>query len=86
MAIRVVAERQPPGDRWILTEEVLEPNDEQVVLPSLPTALNEVYKRIGEKIFTVDAGKGVITVEEERDRGPKSWDLYGEHSQELLQG
>ena len=42
MAIRVVAERQPPGDRWILTEEVLEPNDEQVVLPSLTTALKEV--------------------------------------------
>ena len=82
MAIKIVAERVPPGDRWVLTDEILSSNEEQIVLTSLTDCLNEIYKQSGERIFTVDAGKGNITVEEERTRGPRVWDLYGDKDAE----
>ena len=54
---------------------------------SFPTAaLNEVYKTTGDKVFTVDAGKGRITVDEDIQHGPRTWDLYGEHGKDLLTG
>jgi hypothetical protein len=40
----------------------------------------------GDKVFTVDAAKGTITVDEEIQQGPRQWDLYGEHGKDLLQG
>ena len=85
MAIKVVAERLPPGDRWVLTEDTLD-GRESMVHPSLTAALNEVYKTTGDKVFTVDAGKGRITVDEDIQHGPRTWDLYGEHGKDLLQG
>ncbi len=85
MAIKVVAERHPPGDRWVLTEDTLE-GRESVVHPSLTAALNEIYMTTGDKVFTVDAAKGTITVDEEIQQGPRQWDLYGEHGKDLLQG
>ncbi len=85
MAIKVVAERHPPGDRWVLTEDTLD-GRESMVHPSLTAALNEVYKTTGDKVFTVDAGKGRITVDEDMQHGPRTWDLYGEHGKDLLQG
>jgi hypothetical protein len=88
MAIKIVAERVPPGDRWVLTDEVIQPHDEQVVLTSLTDCLNEIFKTTGDRVFTVDAGKGNVSVEEERTRGPRVWDLYGEKSddKEILSG
>lgn len=85
MAIRIVARREPPGDRWILDEDVLAGED-PVILTSLTNTLNEVYKRTGDKEFNVDAGKGIISVDEDRNRGPQVWDLYGEKGKELLSG
>ena len=85
MAIKIVAERVPPGDRWVLTNEVLQPSDEQVILTSLTDCLNEIFKVFGERIFSVDAAKGTVTIEEERQRGPRVWDLYGEKESDSRQ-
>ena len=43
MAIKIMAERQAPGDRWLLTEEATNDVDNQVMLTSLTQALNEIY-------------------------------------------
>ena len=85
MAIKIVAERVPRGDRWVLTNEVLQPSDEQVILTSLTDCLNEIFKVLGETIFSVDAAKGTVTIEEERQRGPRVWDLYGEKDSDTRQ-
>ena len=85
MAIKIVAERVPPGDRWVLTNEVLQPSDEQVILTSLTDCLNEIFKVLGERICSVDAAKGTVTIEEERQRGPRVWDLYGEKESDSRQ-
>ncbi len=85
MAIKVVAERHPPGDRWVLTEDTLG-GRESIVQPSLTAALNEIYMTTGDKVFTVDAAKGKITVDEEIQHGPRVWDLYGEHSKDIITG
>ena len=77
MAIRIVARREPPGDRWLLDEDILD-GGENVIMTSLTNCLNEVYKLTGDKIFTIDAAKGIVTTDDARDRGPQVWDLYGE--------
>ena len=78
MAIKIMAERQAPGDRWLLTEEAIDDVNNQVMLSSLTLALNEIYMQTGDRIYTIDAIKGTITVETEINRGPQVWDLYGE--------
>lgn len=80
-----MAERHPPGDRWLLTEEVLN-GEEAIIINNLTDCLNEIFIKTGEKIFSVDAAKGVITVETERSRGPKVYDLYGEKDRGVLNG
>jgi hypothetical protein len=77
MAIRIVARREPPGDRWLLDEDILS-GGEAVILTSLTNCLNEVFKLTGDKIYTVDAAKGIVSTDDARDRGPQVWDLYGE--------
>jgi hypothetical protein len=47
--------------------------------------LNEIFKVLGERIFSVDAAKGTVTIEEERQRGPRVWDLYGEKDTDTRQ-
>ena len=85
MAIKIMAERQPPGDRWVLTDEALDGwEEEKIILTSLTAALNEIYKLTGDQIFSVDAVKGVVTVETERQKGPQVWDLYGERGSKQL--
>lgn len=85
MAIKIVATRVPPGDRWVLTNEV---SDDHSVLPSLTDALNTVYQITDDRIFTIDAIKGEIQVDSEIQDGPRKWDLYGEYGDDksLLQG
>mgnify|MGYP001157415631 FL=1 len=83
MAVKIMAERQPPGDRWLLSDEILG-GDEPIIIPSLTDCLNQIFIKTGEKVFTIDAAKGTVTVEEERSRGPKVYDLYGE--KEVLHG
>jgi len=78
MAIKIMAERQPPGDRWLLTEEAINDVQGQVMQTSLTGCLNEIYKNTGETNFIVDAKEGEVSVETERNKGPQVWDLYGE--------
>ena len=78
MAIKVVATRVPPGDRWVLTSEV---TNDQSVLPSLTDTLNTVYQITEDRIFTIDAVKGEIQVDTEIQEGPRKWDLYGEYDE-----
>tara|TARA_B100001113_G_scaffold109977_2_gene89122 strand:+ start:6280 stop:6552 length:273 start_codon:yes stop_codon:yes gene_type:complete len=82
MAIKIMAERQAPGDRWLLTEEALAQSDfnDQVIQTSLTGCLNEIYKNTGETNFIVDAKKGEVRVETEKNKGPQVWDLYGERT------
>jgi len=84
MAIKIMAERQAPGDRWLLTEEATDDVNNQVMLTSLTQALNEIYKNTGDRIYTIDATKGTISVETEVNRGPQVWDLYGERDDKQL--
>ena len=86
MAIKIMAERHPPGDRWILTNEALDGwEEEQIILTSLTACLNEIFKLTNDQIFSVDAVKGIVTVETEKQKGAQVWDLYGERgSKELL--
>ena len=84
MAIKIMAERQAPGDRWLLTEEATNDVDNQVMLTSLTQALNEIYKNTGDRIYTIDATKGTISVETEVNRGPQVWDLYGARDDKQL--
>jgi len=81
----LVAQRVPPGDRWVLTDEALTGGfEEQVILTSLTACLNEIYKLTGDQTFSIDAVKGVVTVETETSKGPQVWDLYGERSSKQL--
>ena len=87
MAIKIMAEREPPGDRWILTDEALQGGfEEQVILTSLTACLNEIYKLTGDRIFNIDAAKGVVSVETELSKGPAVWDLCGERTQSIIKG
>ena len=86
MAIKIMAERQPPGDRWLLTEEAIDNYDDQIIQTSLTSCLNEIYKQTGETSFIVDAKEGEVRVETEKTKGPQVWDLYGEKKQEVLRG
>ena len=54
------------------------------MLTSLTQALNEIYKNTGDRIYTIDATKGTISVETEVNRGPQVWDLYGERDDKQL--
>ena len=85
MAKLIMATRQPPGDRWLLSEEATETTPEdQTLLTSLTQALNEIYKFTGNRVYNIDASKGIISIETETHSGPKVWDIYGEHEQREL--
>jgi hypothetical protein len=86
MAIKIMAERQAPGDRWLLTEEAIDNYDDQIVQTSLTSCLNEIFKHTGETNFIVDAKAGEVRVETEKTKGPQIWDLYGEKQQQVLRG
>ncbi len=86
MAIKIMAERQAPGDRWLLTEEAISDTDNQIIQTSLTACLNEIYKQTGETAFIVDAKKGEVRVETETNKGPQVWDLYGEKSKGAISG
>lgn len=85
MAIKIMAERQAPGDRWLLTEEATDGYvEDQIILTSLTACLNEIYKQTGDRVFIVDAAKGSVQVETEKQKGPQVWDLYGERGSKQL--
>ena len=78
--IKIVATRVPPGDRWVLTDEIN--SKDKTVLPSLTDALNTVYQITEDRIFTIDAINGEIQIDTEIQDGPRRWDLYGEYEDE----
>ena len=81
MAIKIMAERQAPGDRWLLTEEATDGYvEDEIILTSLTACLNEIFKQTGDRVFIVDAAKGSVQVETEKTKGPQVWDLYGERA------
>ena len=86
MAIKIMAERQAPGDRWLLTEEAISDTDNQIIQTSLTACLNEIFVQTGETAFIVEPKKGEVRVETEKNKGPQVWDLYGEKSRQVLEG
>lgn len=73
----LVAQRFPPGDRWIPL------SNSTVVLDSLTQCMEYIYREIGKTQFFVDAREGSIyTVDTKLIEIPevliKEWSLYGE--------
>ena len=70
------AKRVPPGDRWQVGNELFE---------SLTECLNQIFLTEGVTQFDVDAKVGEIFIDDGKEvpkPPPKTWDLYGERSEE----
>ena len=71
------AKRLPPGDRWQIENDVFE---------SLTECLNQIYLNEGITNFEVNAGDGEILIDDGKEapkQPPKTWDLYGERTNEI---
>ena len=71
-----VAQRVPPGDRWM-------PLDNETLLESLTDVLEYIYQKFGNTQFYMDAREGyvyIIEVEQQiiQPEPEKKWSLYGE--------
>jgi len=71
----LVAQRVPPGDRWVLLEE-----ENDVVYGSLTDCLNQIFIVHQASQFFVDAKKGEVYSEDGVDtpQPVKKYLLYGE--------
>lgn len=71
----LVAQRVPPGDRWVLLEE-----ENDVVYGTLTDCLNQIYMVHQSSQFFVDAKKGEVYIEDGVDKPQpvKKYSLYGE--------
>ena len=71
----LVAQRVPPGDRWILVDE-----ENDVVYGTLTDCLNQIFMVHEATQFFVDAKKGVVYIEDgiEKPQPIKKFSLYGE--------
>lgn len=74
----VVAERKPPGDRWVPL------SNNTVTLESLTDCLEFVYQKISATKFYIDAREGLVytiyTEEKVVEPEPeKRYSLYGEY-------
>ena len=71
----LVAQRIPPGDRWVLLEE-----ENDVVYGSLTDCLNQIFIVHKATQFFVDARKGEVYLEDgvEKPQPVKKYSLYGE--------
>jgi hypothetical protein len=71
----LVAQRVPPGDRWVLSEE-----ENDVVYGSLTDCLNQIFIVHQASQFFVDARKGEVYIEDGVDKPQpvKKYSLYGE--------
>jgi len=71
----LVAQRVPPGDRWILIEE-----ENDVVYGTLTDCLNQIFMVHEVTQFYIDAKKGEVYIEDgvEKPQPIKKFSLYGE--------
>ena len=71
----LVAQRVPPGDRWVLLEE-----EDDVVYGSLTDCLNQIFMVHQATQFFIDAKKGEVYIEDvvEKPQPVKKYSLYGE--------
>ena len=71
----LVAQRVPPGDRWILADE-----ENDVVYGTLTDCLNQIYMVHKATQFFIDAKKGEVYIEDgvEKPQPIKKFSLYGE--------
>ena len=71
----LVAQRVPPGDRWVLLEE-----EDDVVYGSLTDCLNQIFMVHQATQFFIDAKKGEVNIEDgvEKPQPVKKYSLYGE--------
>ena len=71
----LVAQRVPPGDRWILADE-----ENDVVYGTLTDCLNQIFIVHQSSQFFVDAKKGEVYIEDgvEKPQPIKKFSLYGE--------
>jgi len=71
----LVAQRVPPGDRWVLSEE-----ENDVVYGTLTDCLNQIFMVHQASQFFVDAKKGEVYIEDgvEKPQPVKKYSLYGE--------
>ena len=71
----LVAQRVPPGDRWVLVEE-----ENDVVYGTLTDCLNQIFIVHKATQFSIDAKKGEVYIEDGVDKPQpiKKFSLYGE--------
>lgn len=71
----LVAQRVPPGDRWVLLEE-----ENDVVYGTLTDCLNQIFIVHKSTEFYIDAKKGEVYIEDgvEKPQPVKKYSLYGE--------
>ena len=71
----LVAQRVPPGDRWVLLEE-----ENDVVYGTLTDCLNQIFMVHKSTEFYMDAKKGEVYIEDgvEKPQPIKKFSLYGE--------
>ena len=71
----LVAQRVPPGDRWVLVEE-----ENDVVYGTLTDCLNQIFIVHKSTEFYIDAKKGEVYIEDgvEKPQPIKKFSLYGE--------
>ena len=71
----LVAQRVPPGDRWVLVEE-----ENDVVYGTLTDCLNQIFMVHQASQFFVDAKKGEVYIEDgvEKPQPVKKYSFYGE--------
>ena len=71
----LVAQRVPPGDRWVLEEE-----ESDVIYGSLTDCLNQIFMIHQATQFFIDEKKGEVYIEdgEEKPQPDKKYSLYGE--------
>ena len=71
----LVAQRVPPGDRWVLEEE-----ESDVIYGSLTDCLNQIFMVDQATQFFINAKKGEVYIEDgvEKPQPVKKYSLYGE--------
>ena len=71
----LVAQRVPPGDRWVLEEE-----ESDVIYGSLTDCLNQIFMIHQATQFFIDAKIGEVYIEDgvEKPQPVKKYSLYGE--------
>ena len=72
---KLVANRVPPGDRWVMIED-----ESDIIYGSLRDCLNQVFLIHEITQFFIDAKKGEVYIEDGVDKPQpiKKYTLYGE--------